>query len=337
MKKFLFIATAAAMIAGCAKVTTVDTGEPQEIAFEAYTNVSTKLPITDAVFPTDWNMLVHALYDGVSTGKEYFGAAGVVFAKDGDNWAADPAKYWPTTGTLTFNAIAPVTPTSDVVTLTAVSPDTDFFEYDGSGTNVTSVKASMADNSTTQTDVLVARTTVSAKKSAAVSVVFDHALAQVAVKAGVDAEGLQITVKSITLKGSYQSGTLSADPDAGTKVSFTWSNQGSQNDITIYNNPGNLITLPTTPAEIVDAKGVLVVPNTVGEDVELELVYDVKYNGVTMNDVTANIPLKSDSATSWVAGTKYTYTLKFTSPQEILIAPSVEDWGEGQGVTVPGL
>ena len=85
-----------------------------------------------------------------------------------------------------------------------------------------------------------------------------------------------------------------------------------------------------------DAKGVLVVPNAVGEGVELELVYDVTYNGETMNDVTANIPLKSDSATSWVAGTKYTYTLTFTSPQEILISPSVEDWAEEE-VTVPGL
>lgn len=336
MKKFLFIASALAIVAGCAKVTTVDTGEPQEIAFEAYTNVSTKGPIPDAVFPTDWNMLVHALYDGVSTGKEYFGAAGVVFAKSGDNWAANPAEYWPTTGTLTFNAIAPVAPTSDVVSLTAVSPDTDFFDYDGSSANVTSVKAVMGDNTTTQTDVLVARTKESAKTSSAVSVVFDHALAQVAVKAGVDDEGLDITVKSITLKGSYQSGTLSADPDAGAKVTFTWSNQGSQNDISIYNKPGNSTTLPTTPAEIVDAKGVLVVPNTVGEGVELELVYDVTYNGERMNDVTANIPLKSDSATSWVAGTKYTYTLTFTSPQKILISPSVEDWAEEE-VDVPGL
>ena len=336
MKKILFIATAAAMIAGCAKVTTVDTGEPQEIAFEAYTNVSTKGPIDGTAFPEAWSMRVHAIYDGVSTGKEYFDAAGVVFAKDGDNWAAEPAQYWPTTGTLTFNAIAPVTPTSDVVSLTAVSPDTDFFEYDGSSANVTSVKASMGDNSTTQTDVLVARTTASAKTSDAVSVVFDHALAQVAVKAGVDDEGLDITVKSITLKGSYQSGTLSADPDAEAKVTFTWSDQGNQNDITIYNNPENSTTLPTTPAEIVDAKGVLVVPNAVGEGVKLELVYDVTYNGETMNAVTATIPLQSESASSWVAGTKYIYSLTFTSPQEILISPSVEDWAEEE-VTVPGL
>ena len=305
----------------------------QEIAFEAYTNVSTKGPIDDTAFPEAWSMQVHAIYDGVSTGKEYFGAAGVVFAKRDANWAANPAEYWPTTGALTFNAIAPVSPTADVVSLT---PDTDFFDYDGSSANVTSVKASMADNSTTQTDVLVARTTVSAKTSDAVSVVFDHALAQVAVKAGVDAEGLQITVKSITLKGSYQSGILSADPDAGAKVSFTWSDQGSQNDISIYNNPENSTTLPTTPAEIVDAKGALVVPNEVGDGVVLELVYDVTYNGEKMNGVTANIPLKSDSATSWVAGTKYTYTLKFTSPQEILISPSVETWVP-EDVTVPGL
>ena len=335
MKKFLFIASALAIVAGCAKVTTVNTEEPQEIAFKAYTNVTTKGPIDDTAFP-EWSMQVHAIYDGVSTGKEYFGAAGVVFAKRDANWAANPAEYWPTTGALTFNAIAPVSPTADVVSLTSVTPDTDFFDYDGSSANVTSVKASMADNSTTQTDVLVARTTVSAKTSDAVSVVFDHALAQVAVKAGVDAEGLQITVKSITLKGSYQSGTLSADPDAGAKVSFTWRDQGSQNDISIYNNPENSTTLPTTPAEIVDAKGALVVPNEVGDGVVLELVYDVTYNGEKMNGVTANIPLKSDSATSWVAGTKYTYTLKFTSPQEILISPSVETWVP-EDVTVPGL
>ena len=51
MKKFLFIASALAIVAGCAKVTTVNTEEPQEIAFKAYSNAATKTPIEDKILP----------------------------------------------------------------------------------------------------------------------------------------------------------------------------------------------------------------------------------------------------------------------------------------------
>ena len=165
MKKFLFIASALAIVAGCAKVTTVNTEEPQEIAFKAYTNVSTKAPITNAKFPEAWSMQVHAIYDGVTKNKDYFGD-GVVFANDGTYWSAgDNPEYWPITGNLTFNAIAPVATTEQsaaVVSLT--NTNSSFFTYTDGENNVTSVVAVMADNSSLQTDVLVARTVTANKQ-----------------------------------------------------------------------------------------------------------------------------------------------------------------------------
>lgn len=339
MKKILFIATAAAMIAGCAKVTTVNTEEPQEIAFKAYTNVSTKAPITDANFPEEWSMQVHAIYDGVTTGKDYFGG-GVVFAKDGTYWSAgeDP-EYWPITGNLTFNAIAPVATTDQsAAVVRPTNTNSSFFTYSDGENNVTSVVAVMDDNSSLQTDVLVARTVTANKQVAAVPMTFDHALAQVAVKAKVNNADINVTVTSVVLKNSYQNGTVTADPDAESKVSFAWIT-GDRKDVTIYtDNTGT--TLTTT--ENVIGTGALVVPANLTEASEngayeyLELKYDVT-NGpdFNMKDVTAQIPLYIGEHTSWVAGTKYTYTLTFTGLQEILINPEVETWTETGPITVP--
>ena len=175
MKKILFIATAAAMIAGCAKVTTVDTGEPQEIAFEAYTNVSTKGPITDAVFPTDWNMLVHALYDGDADNLHYFGATGTSFTYDGSSvWHdATTTRYWPATGTLTFNAVAPTATISGATSFSDVK-----FNHT-LGYDLSNITATLGDNSFNQIDVLVAETAKSGKIQGDLPMTFKHALAQV--------------------------------------------------------------------------------------------------------------------------------------------------------------
>lgn len=358
MKKFLFIASALAIVAGCAKVTTVSTEEPQEIAFEAYTYGATKAPIADNSFPTDWSMQVHAIYDG-GVNEQYFGDKGTIFTIDdaqvgGKNvWHdATTTRYWPLTGTLTFNAIAPVGETSapepDIVSLTPTS-NSNFFTF--SGGSVTAINATMADNSTTQTDVLVAKTANSPKVKS-VSMTFKHALAQVVVSARLAADAASgsnsdftINVKQINLKNTYQEGNLTATPDQD-NVEFVWDTSGKtpEDKIEIYNGELNL----STNAVVFDGvdpnygKAILVVPK-LGDDVVLELVYDVTYpDNTTMKGVTGTIKLNTGTTapettlTTWEAGKKYIYNLTFKGPQEILIAPEVKPWVDEE-VTVPGL
>lgn len=335
MKKFLFIATAAAMIAGCAKVTTVDTGEPQEIAFEAYTNVSTKLPITDAVFPTDWNMLVHALYDGDADNLHYFGATGASFTYDSGVWHdATTTRYWPATGTLTFNAVAPTATISGsgVTLFTDVT-----FNY-GSGYDLSNITATLGDNSSNQTDVLVAKTAKSGKIQGGLPMTFKHALAQVVFMAATVDASPTITIKKAVLKGSFQEGSMTAKPSES-DVTFKWNTEGkTAKDMNVCESANQQLT--TTATAVGDP--VLVVPMETLDDKQLlELTYDITYPGnAPMTDVVGTVALKVDTgeqpATSWDAGKKYIYTLTFSGPQEITINPSVESWVD-QDVKVPGL
>lgn len=335
MKKILFIATVAAMIAGCAKVTTVDTGEPQEIAFEAYTNVSTKGPIPDAVFPTDWNMLVHALYDGDAESLHYFGAGGTSFTYDGNSvWHdATMTRYWPATGTLTFNAVAPTETISGVTSFSDVK-----FNYT-SGYDLNSITATLADNSTNQTDVLVAKTAKSGKiQNGNLPMTFKHALAQVVFMAANADESQTITIKKAVLKGSFQEGSMTATPSES-DVTFVWNTEGKtakEMDVRMSANQ----QLTTTATEV--GTPVLVVPMAALDDTQLlELTYDITYPGdASMTDVVATVALKvvvgEAQATAWEAGKKYIYTLTFSGPQKITINPSVEYWVD-QEVEVPGL
>ena len=353
MKKFLFIATAAAMIAGCAKVTTVNTEEPQEIAFKAYTNVSTKAPIANAEFPTEWPMLVHAFFDGVpadGNDAHYFGEEGVKFAKEqqGNYWIANDGNtyYWPVAGNLIFNAVAPYEYTASTVSWTDVT-----FAQDGTNYALSSITAKLEDNSEAQTDVLVSKTVTSSKRSEGVPMGFQHALAQVVVNAALaeKLDGYVIEITEIKLAGTAQSGTVTAKPTAD-DVTFDWTSLGANEEMTVYS--GTAEGLGTDPSKfdgtVSGSKAILVVPEELSTDQQLLLKYNVQFPGQQSKTegLTAAISLKVDEETEstedegdcleWVAGKKYIYNLTFTGPQEIKIAPEVKGW-EDQTVNVPGI
>lgn len=337
MKRILLIASAVAIVAGCAKVTTVDTAEPQEIAFEAYYYGTTKAPLDNsAEFPTDWNMLVHALYDGDAESLHYFGEGGTSFTYGSGVWHdATTTRYWPATGTLTFNAVAPTATISGVTSFSDVK-----FNYT-TDYDLSSITATLADNSTNQTDVLVAKTAKSGKIQGDLPMTFKHALAQVVFKAAnADASSQTITIKKAVLKGSFQEGDMTATPSES-DVTFVWDTGGKTavDNKTVYENASGQ-QLEITATAVGDP--VLVVPMATLDDKQLlELTYDITYpESVSMTDVVGTVALKVDTgtqpATSWDAGKKYIYTLTFSAPQEITINPSVESWVD-QEVEVPGL
>ena len=351
MKKFLFIASALAIVAGCAKVTTVNTEEPQEIAFKAYTNVSTKAPITD--FKAEWPMLVHAFFDGVSAdgdGAHYFGEGGVKFAKaqQENYWTANDGNtyYWPVAGNLIFNAVAPYDYANNVVSWTDV-----VFTQDGTNYALSSITAILKDNSDAQTDVLVSKTVTSSKRSEGVPMVFQHALAQVVVNAALAAEldDYVIEITEIRIAGTTQSGNVTAKPTAD-DVTFDWDNLGEDEEMTVYIGSAEKLGIESSKFDgtVAGSTAILVVPEELSTDQQLLLKYNVQFPGQQSKTegLTAAISLKVDEETEstedeggcleWVAGKKYIYNLTFTGPQEIKIAPKVKGW-EDQTVNVPGI
>lgn len=325
MKKFLIIASAVAVAAGCAKVTTVDTDGPKEIAFEAYNYAATKAPINGALLSKSGHKIqVHAIHTNETSNSEYFTNQGVSFAENGETnaWYGTPAQYWPAEGTLTFNAISPV-----VDNLTGTNSGSYFTYADGA---VTSINATLADNSTVQADVLVAKTVTGQDKTTSgasgVSMTFHHALAQIVISAKVNEGAPKTQINSITLNNTCQAATLAAT-NLNDTPSFDWTN-------TTYNTTGislsgtELLDTDLTLTEVY-ATGVLVVP--VAEQVSAKYTITVNYDLGSNEGLTYTTNLLSDDSdkiSSWEAGKKYVYNLTI-SATEIKITPIVTDWTEG--------
>ena len=317
MKKFLFIASALAIVAGCAKVTTVNTEEPQEIAFMAYSNAATKTPIEDKILPDGYKMLVHAMHmdgeDGSAKYQEYFD--GIIFKKGTDGYWSG-SQYWPPQGKLQFNALAP----DDAVTSAGAT-----FKVESNA--VTTVSATMLDNTDTQFDLLVARPSTYTERVSAVSLTFDHALAQISVAVGATAAGL-VTVNSINLNSVYQAGDVKATVSPlgqDGKVQFTWTpTEDSKKSVVISTNP---VELTTTLYKYTSK---LVVPISLTAENTITINYDYG----KAKDLSISLPLTSEQISSWNAGMKYIYNISF-SANEIKINPTVAEWDEeASGITV---
>ena len=320
MKKVLFIAAAVAIVASCAKVTTVRTADPEEIAVKAVANAAVKAPIEDEILPTDgtYKMWVHALFNN----KVYFDDVEFVHntGTGADaTWKGSTAQYWPAAGKVTFNAIS--------------APDgvLSVHDFTTDGTTVSAVTATLNDNSSKQAEVLVSHTVESAKV-ASVPMTFEHALAQVVVKMGRDENAPKITVSSVKLVGTYQKGDLSAVP-ASDDVTFTWTPSGGKKEFTLCSASTEVPVTPTGNATDFGAAPTLVVPVT-AVDQYIEITYSTTEPQI--DNAVVTVPLKVEaepdsgetSVTAWEAGKKYIYTITFGAQQEILINPSVEEWAE---------
>lgn len=304
MKKFLFIASALAIVAGCAKVTTVNTEEPQEIAFKAYNYAATKNgPIEDNFFPTTRAMQVHAVQQlGTNPGYTYtLYFNNVTFTHETGVWTGE--KYWPAEGSLIFNAI------SDGLT----SPSFNLADDN----TVKSITGTLATNTDNQVDILCANETApqSCSVKGDVSMKFYHALAWIRINTvEVGNPGPEVKITSIVINGTKQDGTLTVTPTTTPtdKPQIEWSNMGDNVDFkkefVTDNAPGTAV--------YVDA---LVVPNSVGS-----LTVNYTFEGIAQ---TTNLEL-TGSEGKWLDGYKYTYNLSFAN-NEIKIKPDIAEWGTG--------
>lgn len=330
MKRILLIASAVAIVAGCAKVTTVDTAEPQEIAFKAYNYAATKAPINGSIFPYDRDMAVHAIFKDGTTTSEYFDNVQFTAKQIEGNSLWSGGKFWPPQGTLRFNAVSPSEGSSNSI-LSNLN-----FNYEN-GENLSYITGSLADNSTEQLDLLIAASTdftpAPSSSNTGIDITFHHALSLIQIKAKAGAEDL-VKVKGIVLNTCYQSGNFyvypATDSDFATDVNW------NVNGINATNlNLGVQETELGVSADS-ELKSVLVVP-AINEGTKPTLTITYDFDSLTDLVKTVDLFPAETSIKEWQSGKKYTYSLTFTA-NEILLDPSIDEWDDyptSEGVDVP--
>ena len=295
MKKMMFLAVAAVVaLSSCVKSESVDLGGKQAIAFKAFNEVNGRAIVEGTGYPTDGKFKVFAIH---STGSdEYFEPTDFGKGGSGSEWTGDPARYWPTFGTLDFAAYHPASLAGSATYGTGV---------------INNVVVTLADNNKADQDDVMFSNLVndaSCTSHETQAIVFNHALAQIEVHV-VTTEPDLFKVTNLTLNNTIQDGTLTVTPAVASTAAWTVKGD-ADNDMTLVSAA---TAVPTSATEIAS---VLVVP---GDQTSLDLQYTI--GGTPMTHPTINL---SGNGT-WDMGKKYIYTISFGA-HEIKFTPSVVDW-----------
>ena len=351
MKNYLFIAVAACVaLAACTKNEVKPVEVEQEITYQTISTKAGTAPMNQA------NHFISYAYflekgnnwdSNSSSAKEYISAAEISFHTD--CWKAEKSYYWPKQGSLTFFAWSAnnATPTTSVTPAPTCSTTKgiEISSYDiEANKNVDFLVADIVKNQTTNTS------TVGSWK-AGVPTVFKHALSKlvfkvVTVKGSTEynyaADNVTFTVKSIKLKGVNNERVYSQDWQSGSTASkHTWTDPASpvEIDVPVYSySAGQVATnteLQLSPLGSDDYY--MVIPQSFDSDDVIEIVYDIttSFTGTpVIETVTINDKKLSEIYTSgWEPGKEYTLTIKL-GIDEVLWAPTVEEWADGTTVDV---
>lgn len=330
MKKTLFVvAVAAIAMTACTneKNEYVGDNSPKEIAFKAISTPPTRAALESTTFPDNQSMQVSA-YSTTGT-VDYF--ADVQFnGTNASKWSGTTAQYWPYTLT-TLNFLAYTGLTAGSATWDATHP-------------ASAVTLVMGDNKTAQNDLMYACGTgsVTAGTTSAftfptdVPMEFKHAqsLVKFTVKAHDATAASSITVTGITLNTVSCQGTFTvthtnwdktkaerdADNSKDGSVDGVWSSYDAYAGNVAAIKPYSYTTLSASQQ---DYACLMIVPN------QGMASFTVNFKlGTTDYSYTYNT-----SGTTFNKATKYTYNIEFTL-HEILITPSVADWGTGSGADI---
>lgn len=335
MRKFTIAALAIVSLAACTKSELVDQTPAQEITYQTLTtkaaqpfNEANKF-ITYAVFlekGKNWD-------DNKGDAKEYIWSKGITYDSVKKCWKdSTTTYYWPKQGSLTFFAWSDNTDKCNVPLNASIACD--------KSTGI--VVSSYSLESNTNYDLLVADIVKDQTKNTAdvsdwqtgVPTVFRHAQSDLVFRVLTDKDysGVTFTVKSIKLTGVGVSGSF--DQHSGPKGIWTVASTGELN---VFTNDAEGKVDGVTPKTLapVAADHHIVIPQAIPADAKLVLEYVVK----TSYGVDATVPVKVEKALNtiytqnWEFGKRYTLDIEL-GLDEILWAPSVEDWEVG---TVAGI
>lgn len=332
-KKLLGLAAALAALGACTKTTVYEDGQT-EIAFQPVAEQVTKTvygPMT-GTYNTGEAFRVYAYHKIVDPGKtwsEFYGdGTGVQtyidnqeFTHRGDNkWGG--GYYWPKTGSLMFAGYSPsgITSTSQTYTLAEnpVLTIEDFVQGTYSPTENNTVDLMWFNAN----DAGMQSVNYSASATTAVPVKFHHALAWLTFKFTSDITD-HFYLTEVTLDQVYHKGDFAGKYATSTLVA-EWTNQEDPVNYVLHqNSTGTLLSATATTAD-----NLLVIPYDFTSAVSgnYQLTIKFKQGGDGQLEQTQVFQLNSSATKKWEPGKHYTYNISFTA-QEILINPSVDDWG----------
>lgn len=318
MKKFFVMAIAvAAVLTGC--VTNEEFGDDvqPEIKMEAVTKVANRAIVEGATVPEDFNFTVFGFYSANSfANTQQFAMYDVDCTKQGEFFKhSTQSYYWPMSGEVGFYAVSPSIVEPAVI---------DWY----SGITLTNHTVVGAED----VDVMFAYNKGS-NQSAALGMVFYHALAQAEVLVNTDKEyqNVELKVTGITFKNiditancTYKE---SSPADQTPNPSIEWSGNTDSTGSEVYSVEEHTVVYNSTQAQPYGS-GVVVIPQTMDTEVvttptvsTISIGYSLAQYGGAAITGTIEKPI----TTAWERGSKYVYTLTFKL-NEILFNPSATDW-----------
>ena len=334
MKKHLFVLTilggALLALSSCNNDVTIAENQTQEVqqkeisitplAQKAKRVATTSGAIETTTFTDNLDMQVTAYAfsnpandtwsDGVYFNK-------TTFTGTGDNWVANPKKYWPLTDAyISFLAVAGVD--AEDVTMDITRSTTAVYD---------------ADSWTAQTDLMYAAAQEHVIKTGNaltfpddVDMTFYHALAllkfNVRVPNGASYNN-QIAVTKIVIKNGFKTGTLTLgysnyNAVGSPSLTHTWESYGDATNIDV---PSSAKIAPLKNDGTYDACGAaLVVPKDAASFESFIIYYTIDGIAYTFEYTPTSTVLNQ--------ATKYIYNITFTLT-EIIVDPEVQDWTDG--------
>ena len=245
--------------------------------------------------------------------------------------------YWPTKGSLVFAGYSPA----------SAKVDAEAFRYD-LGTQIFTVTNYVQPKDIAKAkdlmwfDVTDKSYNQNVSENQGIPVTFNHALSWLTFKFNLkeSTTAEMWTITDVTLKGIEDKATFTAVKGGA----YTWSEATLFNsgEIDVFTEAESYLVkyvdggtvLPGTDVgeedAVVKEKAVLVIPQSCAQtDASIVITYDMKTyvgNGV-LTEQTVELPLTGTQITGnmWEPGKHYIYTITFGA-NEILIAPTVEDW-----------
>ena len=354
MKKYLTLAaTAALVLAACAKIETSVPASSQKNAIDFTTYSPKALNKADAADYASGNTLVDAAQFDVfawstANGTSFTGANGTKFfdwytvtyktggnSNGATNLYPDGKRYWPSGDQPDYLHFYAYYPSNDG-TITAPAAGLGAFSF--------TAEAAAAD----QVDFMVADVVkdqvydaTNSSTDGTVALTFRHMLTRVKVnfkttQEVVDDANTDIVVTGASLKNINNTGTLTASYN-GTATSTVWSSvSGTANYAVAY--PTTALT--ASASSVADADIFLLVPQTMlannnASAQYLEVSWNITTDGVTTSNtkklylddcVNSDVPATAAAANiDWAKNQSVTYTITI-APRQILFTAGVEGW-----------
>lgn len=320
MKKFLFLAMAAAAMVSCSQNEEIENAaQKAEIKLGAVVKSSTRAEIIESSGFKTFDVFAYTTTDKLAAGgafNEFMNGITVTKDDTSGKWGyTDKTYYWPLSGYVQFFSVVP----QQTLTVSTSYPK---FEY----------TVGAIDD---QKDLLAANLIDKDKSAGELKLPFCHLLTQV--NFSIKGEnGFTYTLTSLELVGVKEKGTFTFD---GTNTAGSWGDQEALPSSTPYKYTGS-VKLISTGANTVNLE-------TAGNALFMLLPQKIDANAVTVKvtysaEVTEGGQITADAVTkeiaipavTWEKGKRVRYTLILANDASS-IAFGEPDWGDWSDATNP--